>query len=181
VPTRGLKGQPVFFHEQEMLNHLYYLSDANLLRLGPETDAAFAEYERGQEKAKLLLVRYRGDSAAARRAFIEEYLELKPARGPQLAQLEDGLWAGIGPPGRTLRLVFDATSRETALHYLSAHADDERAAAVSLAPRLAGRCAPHDGTRNPRTPSSAEPQAACVRRPGSDYVRPSCAASASAS
>jgi hypothetical protein len=116
LPTEGLQGTPAFFHEQPMLSYLYYVGDANLLRLGPSTDAIFATYKQGDEKAKLLIVRYPGDKATeARKAFVKDYLEAKPTSGPCIVKLENGLFSGIsGPQDKTLRIVFDATSREMA-------------------------------------------------------------------
>lgn len=118
LPREAVKGEPVFFHEQPMLNHLYYLSDQNLLGLGPKTDAVFATYEHEGAKAKLLVVRYEKaeDAAAARKALVEEYMAAKPARGPLAAQLENELWTAVGEPTeRTLRVALDASSRDLAL------------------------------------------------------------------
>jgi len=67
LPADGVQGDPVFFHEQPVLNSLYFLSDENILRLGPEVDALFAEFAEGEAKAKLLPVRYSGDEAAEAR------------------------------------------------------------------------------------------------------------------
>ena len=121
LPPEGITGTPVFFHEQPVLNYLYYLSDANLLRLGPTTDAVFANYRQGDERAKLLVVRYAGDDAvAARKAFVKEYLKAKPTSGPCIVKLENGLLAGVGKPGnKALRFVFDATGRNLALRLLA--------------------------------------------------------------
>lgn len=120
LPAAGIQGDPVFFHEQPMLNSLYFLSDENILRLGPEVDALFAEYGEGEAKAKLLLVRYSGDEGAeARKTFVEEYLEQEPQPGPQGARLEDGLWTAISQPKeRLLRIVLEATTRDLALKLL---------------------------------------------------------------
>jgi hypothetical protein len=120
LPTEGIRGDPVFFHEQPTLNYLYYLSDENLLHLGPKADAVFAEYREGEANAKLLLVRYRaGKVTQAREAFIKRYLEKQPQPGPEVAQLENKLWTGIAEPDdRRLRIVLDATTRDLALKLL---------------------------------------------------------------
>jgi hypothetical protein len=120
LPREGVKGEPVFFHEQAVLNHLHYVGEANLLRLGPRTDAVFADYEGKGEKGKLLVVGYAGSRASeARRAFISGFLEVEPARGVRVVRLENGLWSGIsGPQGRVLRVVFDAGSEELARRLL---------------------------------------------------------------
>jgi hypothetical protein len=116
LPTEGLQGTPAFFHEQPMLNYLYYVGDANLLGLGPHAEAVFATCKQGDEKAKLLIVRYAGDEAlAARKAFVKDYLEAKPTSGACIVTLENGLFSGIsGPKEKTLRVVFDATTQDLA-------------------------------------------------------------------
>jgi hypothetical protein len=121
LPRQGVKGEPVFFHEQAVLNHVHYVSDTNLLRLGPRTDALFAEYERDGGKAKLLIVRYPGrHGPEARQAFIRGFLDGEPGRGVLMTRLENGLWSGVsGPQGRLLRLVFDASSEELARRLLA--------------------------------------------------------------
>ncbi len=117
----GVKDDPVFFHEPAGLNNLHFVSDANLLKLSSQTDAVFADYRGRDGKAKLLIVRYpRGQASGARQAFIRGFLEAEPARGPQVAQLENGLWTGVGvPERRVLRLVFDAATQELALRLVS--------------------------------------------------------------
>jgi hypothetical protein len=126
LPADGIQGDPVFFHEQPMLNYLYYLSDENLLRLGPEAEAVFAEYREGEAKTNLLLVRYQSEEVAeARGAFVEKYLEQQPQPGPQVARLENDLWTGIAEPqARTLRIALDATTRDLALKLLKAPVAD---------------------------------------------------------
>jgi hypothetical protein len=121
LPEQGVKGEHVFFHEQAVLNHVHYVSDTNLLRLGPRTDALFAEYEGDGEKAKLLVVSYAGrHGSEARQAFIRGFLEGKPGRGVRVARLENGRWSGVSEPqGRLLRVVFDADSEELARRLLA--------------------------------------------------------------
>jgi len=121
LPRQGVRGDPVFFHEQTMLNSLHYVGDANLLRLGPQTDAVLADCEGEGARGKLLIVRYpRRQASEARRAFSRSFLETEPGRGARVVQLENGLWSGVGvPKARVLRVAFDAGSRESALHLLS--------------------------------------------------------------
>ena len=112
LPQKGIASTPIYFHEQAMLDHIYFLSEENLLSLGPSAEALFAEYQSGKERAKILIVRYQKDIAAQAHAnFVSQYLELAPKNEAQAAQLENGLWTGTMPPrGRTLVVVLDATS-----------------------------------------------------------------------
>lgn len=54
-----------FFHEKLILDNLMFISEENTFDLSPETDCAWAEYDDGGEKAKVLFVAYPSGSAAA--------------------------------------------------------------------------------------------------------------------
>ncbi|NIO16415.1 MAG: hypothetical protein GTN70_05380, partial [Deltaproteobacteria bacterium] len=60
-------------------NYHYYLSDENILELGPHTDAVLAAYRRDGKGARLLLVVYPDGQAAARAhaSFLRHYLPEK--------------------------------------------------------------------------------------------------------
>ncbi len=116
LPGEGLSGVPVFFHEQAMLNHLYYVSDENLLQLGPKVDVVFAEHVHG----KLLTARYADAQTAGKafRAFGAEYLEggVDASAGGIVKRLENGRYSGItrAHDANICRLVFDAPDADAA-------------------------------------------------------------------
>ncbi|MGQ9732908.1 MAG: DUF6599 family protein [Candidatus Zipacnadales bacterium] len=114
-------GAPVFFHEQAMLNYVYYLSDENLLQLGPQADALFFEYVEGEHRAKVLLVRYTNLASRAYEAFCRNYLEIEPGPGMRIVKLENDQFTGISQPNaRTLWIVFDASTKALAMRLLKA-------------------------------------------------------------
>ena len=56
LPKEGLEPNSIrYFHDNEMLDYHYYLSDENILNLGTETKAALADYRMGEEEARLRL------------------------------------------------------------------------------------------------------------------------------
>jgi hypothetical protein len=49
-----------YLHHPIVLNYHFYLAEENILNISPQTGAVLANYRRGREKAKLLLVKYPG-------------------------------------------------------------------------------------------------------------------------
>jgi hypothetical protein len=109
-----------YFHLHTDLNQHYFVADDNILDLGPETEAALAGYERGEEYAYLLIVRYpaaeraRAAFAAYREAFLPEAAEGEPV------QIEDGTWSAAVRSGSYLLAVYDAQSAARAAALLAA-------------------------------------------------------------
>ena len=115
LPPGGLEDQSVrYLHHPMLLNSHYYLSDENLLNLGPETDALLASYRREGKRARLLLAWYPGVEKAreAFRKFLALYLPEGGGKGA--VRLENGRWSAAAVKGRLLAVVLDAESRSLA-------------------------------------------------------------------
>jgi hypothetical protein len=118
----GLQLRPdsvCFLRSHLVLNSVYFVSQKDILNLGPTAEALAARYG----KARLLLVRY-ADAAAARNAlerFRAAYLPEAPPGEAGFAHIEDG-WAGFRLSGRSLALVFEAPDREAAGSLIAAAA-----------------------------------------------------------
>ena len=119
LPAEGLVPRSIrYLHNHIVLNYHFYLSNENVLNLGPHTDAALAEYQRGEECARLLLVRYpnQTECAKAHASFLRHYLPEADTKG--LALLENGRWSGAAVKGELLAAIFDADTRELAQELL---------------------------------------------------------------
>jgi hypothetical protein len=107
-----------FLRSHLVLNSIYFLGTANLLGLGPETEAVAASYDRRETGGRLrvLMVHYPSE-AAARDALVQfgrSYLHGAPSsEGTTTERVEDG-WLGCRRHGRRLALVFEADTRATA-------------------------------------------------------------------
>jgi len=122
LPREGLDtGSIRYFHEHVIFNAHYYLSDENILLLGPDTDAVIAGYQRDTGSAILLLVEY-ADPARAREAlegFRRAYLP--EAKAEEAVRIEDGKWAAAALQERQVIIVLEADSRELAQDLLTEH------------------------------------------------------------
>lgn len=118
----GLKLRPdsvCFLRSHLVLNSVYFVSQRDILGLGPTAEAVAARYG----KVRVLLVRY-ADAAAARLAlesFRAAYLPEAPSGEAGFAHIEDG-WAGFHLSGRGLAVVFEAPGREAAASLTAAAA-----------------------------------------------------------
>lgn len=115
LPPEGLLTRSVrYFHHPHLLNYHFFLSDENLLSLGPDTDALLASYRRGEERAKLLLARYPSTDKAeeARNRFSSLYIPEAGKGAPVL--LENRKWSAAARKGRLLAIVLEADSRTLA-------------------------------------------------------------------
>lgn len=115
LPVEGLRPRSVrYLHDHVLLNYHFYLSNQNILNLGAHTDAALAEYQRGEQLARLLVIRYtsEGESVKAYTSFVKHYLPEADVKG--LTMLENGKWSGAVVEGKLLAAIFDAHSRELA-------------------------------------------------------------------
>jgi len=123
-----------FLRSHLVLNSVYFLGTANLLRLSPTTEAVAARYARpggaGTEGLRLFVVRYPTEDAAreALVQFRESYLHRPDTAGagggsaderPRvaaedavIARVEDG-WMGCRVGGRRLVLMFEAPDAVT--------------------------------------------------------------------
>jgi hypothetical protein len=117
LPPQGLIEPSVhYFHTSVSLNIHYFLADSNLLNLNSRTEAILARYQQGTEKPYLLIVRYPrpGDAKAAFEQFSKVYLRESPAGDAVFGKLEKGQLAAGRREDRSLLLVFEAGSRESA-------------------------------------------------------------------
>jgi hypothetical protein len=116
LPLEGLQPRSLrYLHNHVVLNYHFYLSTENILSLGPHTDAVLAEYQRGEETARLLLVIYPNerDSKKAHARLLRHYLPEANTRG-KVVMLENGKWSGTAVKGKFLAAIFDAHSRRLA-------------------------------------------------------------------
>ncbi len=112
LPKEGIRsGNIRFFHNHVLLNTHYFLSNKNILKLGPETDAALAQYKTHGKSALLMLVNYpdKDRTAEAYDSFLNNYLPDADARGAKL--IENNKWCGIKQKGRTIAIVLEANTR----------------------------------------------------------------------
>jgi hypothetical protein len=115
LPPEGLQSRSIrYLHHHTLLNYHYYLADANILNLGPATDAVLAEYQRSGKRARLLLVSYPdGKKAAeAQKNLLLHYLP--EAKSTAAVQLEDGNWSAAGLKSKFLAVVLEADTRPLA-------------------------------------------------------------------
>lgn len=115
LPEAGLDKETVrYFHTHHILNYHFFISDENILQLGPETEAVLAQYKySGLLPVFLLVVRYADENQAlyAWDVFCRNYMP--EARIPGEIKVEDGTWTVAKTRGRLLAAVFQAsTDRE---------------------------------------------------------------------
>ena len=120
-----------YFRSHLVLNSVYFLSTGNILDLDHSAEAVTGTYSAADANShhtvQLLLVRYR-DSDKARSGILhfertylpEKKVSLPPSAhgSSQFWRIEDG-WLGYCRSERTLVLVFQCTSRESAERYLN--------------------------------------------------------------
>ena len=115
LPQNGLQPRTIrYLHHHNLLNYHFYLADENILNLRPDTKAALAEYKRGDENARLLLVQYsqRGKAEKANKRFLKTYLPEASGTGPVL--LENAKWSAAALRGKLLVIILDADSQQLA-------------------------------------------------------------------
>jgi hypothetical protein len=112
LPPEGLDSRTVrFFHNYSVLNYHYFVADGNILLLDQTTSAVLASYGDG---SRLLVVRYPDatKAAAARSSFGDAFLAEGGDRG--VAVTAAGKWTAARLEGKTLIIVFQAPSRDSA-------------------------------------------------------------------
>jgi hypothetical protein len=121
-----------YFHRHTDLNQHYFISDDNILGLGPDTEAVIANYvrevkrsdepggKRSDEFVYLLIVRYPDDQAAA--AAFATYVDafMPEATETGIVELEDGYWSAASRAGSHIVAVYDAPAAERAREILAA-------------------------------------------------------------
>lgn len=113
-------GRVRFFHTNAVLNYHFFVSDTNVLRLDRTTDAALAEYGRGSERSRLLVVAYLDAAAAAGAGASFARAYMPEAAGKTAVATENGRWTALRVEGRHLAVVFDAPSERAAAARLEA-------------------------------------------------------------
>jgi hypothetical protein len=120
-----------FFRSHLVLNSIYFLSTSNILGLGHSVQAVAASYapsspDGGKRPVQLVVVRYRDseDARKGRASFETTYLpekhlpkEILAPLNPRFWQIEDG-WLGYALRGRTLALVFECPSQDSAARFI---------------------------------------------------------------
>ncbi|MBN1270734.1 MAG: hypothetical protein JXB26_00550 [Candidatus Aminicenantes bacterium] len=121
LPKKGLRKDKIsYFHSVINLNNRFFIAGENILQLTDKTDCIFAEYsENNQDMGYLLVVRYETDKKAqtAFQFFLQAYMPEAAEKGEILS--EDGQWTVSRLVGNTVRTVFEARDRDTALKILS--------------------------------------------------------------
>lgn len=123
LPQENLSESSVrYFHSHQVLNHHYFFSHENILRLGPKTRAVLATYSMAEGKGKtlLLLVQYR-DATQAQNAyhlFLRAYLPEAKTTG--MARMENGKWAAAKLHQRYVIGIFEAPTSEEARRLVEA-------------------------------------------------------------
>ncbi len=121
LPQAGLQTNRIrYLHHPVILNYHFYLADENILNLTDQTNAVLAPYEKGQEKALLLMVVYPDHNTAAQSLarFLKNYLPDADRTGISL--LENRKWAAAVARGSLLVAVLESDSREFAERLLKA-------------------------------------------------------------
>jgi hypothetical protein len=119
LPVEDLEPPTVrFFHTVISLNSFYFMSNANILNLSPETQVAMARYDKDNARGTLILVEYPSEEKAysAHGRFIEMYLLQRFAPGKKFppVELENKKYAGAVRAGRFLAIAVEADNKATA-------------------------------------------------------------------
>lgn len=121
LPGESLEARATrFFHTASILNYHFFVADANILLLGPETDAVLAAYGGKEDRSRLLIVAYAGrdEASRAQESFRRAYMP--DAGGRPAVRTENGRWTATRAAGRYCAVVFDAVSEEAAAAQLDA-------------------------------------------------------------
>ncbi len=81
-----------FVRNHVLLNRCFFISHQNILRLGNDVQAVLARYSQGENKLRILVIRYptANKALSAHANFVNTYLPEAEAPGP--VRTEDGLW-----------------------------------------------------------------------------------------
>jgi hypothetical protein len=119
LPKEGLQVHDIrYFRHPVVLNYHYYIADENILNLSPQTAAALAAYQWGEESAQMLLVKYPDEDTAGKSLndFLTYYLPDADISG--IARLEDGKWASASRKGELIIIILEADTRQIAKRLL---------------------------------------------------------------
>jgi hypothetical protein len=125
LPAEGLVKRRIHYLQNHIiLNTHYYVSDTNILNLGPETDVVLAGYRRGEKQARLLLIRYGSPKGATGSYESFRRLYLPEAVGSKAVLLENGKWGAVALKERLVAVVLEADSRQLAESLIKASIGD---------------------------------------------------------
>lgn len=108
LPADGLLPETVhYFHHYIWLNSFYFVSNENVLNIGPDTPAVLAKYRRTGLTFFLLLVRYPEAARAEAAASLFRQRVLGGATDG-MRPLAEGRWTGLRCSGDLISAVFNA-------------------------------------------------------------------------
>ena len=119
LPKQGLDTANIrYLRHPILLNYHFFVSQENILNISQQTEAVLADYRRGQEKAKVLLVKYPDSKIAANSLsnFLKHYLPDADKSGMTL--LENGKWAAARLNEQWLAVILESDSRKYAEYLL---------------------------------------------------------------
>ena len=123
IPQENLLDQSVrYFHQEIILNNLYFLSKEDILNLSDKTDAILASYEFDNEDLRLLLIQY-ADTMESRRAFEsfnQNHLKTAISSLSNLQQVGENLFTAAELKDRYLIVVLEGSTRESVKELLTA-------------------------------------------------------------
>jgi hypothetical protein len=99
-----------YFHKANVLNHLYFLGNENILGLSEKTDAVLADFKLDGETLKLLLIEY-PDTLHAKEPFSDFnqlYLKTEAVDKRNIVKVEEGKCVGVDLNDKYLCLVFES-------------------------------------------------------------------------
>jgi hypothetical protein len=120
LPQQGLDTANIrYLHHPILLNYHFFVAQENILNISQQTEAVLANYRRGKEKARLLLIEYSGVKIAASSLsnFLKHYLPDADSSG--MALLENDKWAAARLHERWLAVILESDSREFAENLLT--------------------------------------------------------------
>lgn len=115
LPQEGVsEGSVRYFHLHPILNHHYFISHENLLRLNERTRAVLATYHLKDQidKTHLLLIEYPDLKEAQRASHHFRKVFLPEASSLPSVKIENGKWVTTRLYQNYLLVVFDSPSRE---------------------------------------------------------------------
>jgi len=115
LPSDGLvSGSVRYLHHPMILNYHFYISDENILNLSARTEAVLANYQVGNEAARLLLISYTNLKVAKKslNGFSKHYLPEADKNG--FAEIENGKFAAAFLKDKLLSIILESDSRQLA-------------------------------------------------------------------
>lgn len=123
IPKENLLDQSLrYFHQEIILNNLYFLSKEDILNLSEKTDAILANYRSDNESLRLLLIQYPDtvESRSAFESFNENHLKTAMSSLSNLQRVGENLFTGAELKDRYLIVVLEGSTRESVKELLTA-------------------------------------------------------------